>query len=231
MVADLSPDPNNFLVYDGNTGNGSVAAEFLPTSVSRGNFDEMGIPNFLLGLAVGLSEGVNPHHVHSEFTDHGYGLINVRPDTIVAELWYSDILALTNQENFAEGYLLKDGVNHWERNTLNNPTNPKDTTYLIDTTTIVVGLNNYFNTGKNVTVYPNPSVDGKFNVKAENEYAYVLIEIASGKTINEYGSRGITFNKKQFEIDLSKQANGNYILKYYNQKGEIQGFKKLIKAQ
>lgn len=29
-----------------------------------------------------------------------YGLIDVQPDTIIAEIWYSDILNLTNQENF-----------------------------------------------------------------------------------------------------------------------------------
>jgi len=231
MVADLSPDPNNILAYNGSNGNGSVAAEFLPTSITRGNFDEMGIPSFLLGLAVGLSEGVNPHHVYSEFTKHGYGLINVRPDTIIAELWYSNILALTNQENFHKGFMLKDGMNHWERTSLNVPSNPKDTTYLVDTATTILSLNSLLNNNKTVTIYPNPSSDGKFNVKSDYEYSYVLVDIANGTTLFEYGTRGIPFSKKQFEIDLSKFSNGNYLLKFFNPKGEIQGFKKIIKAQ
>ena len=153
-----------------------------------------------------------------------YGLIDVQPDTFIAEIWYSDILNLTNQENFQEGYILRNGINHWERNTLNVPSPPKDT---LASMLSVVPLDTENRTG-NIKIYPNPS-SGIFNVEAKDYYSYVVFDMANGKTISEFGSRKTLFDKKKFIIDLSSQANGSYLVKYFNAKGELKGFHQLIK--
>ncbi len=113
---DLSTNPFDGGTYDGDTGNGAVAVEFMPTGVTRGNFDEAGVDGVLVDGANALSEAINVHHVYSEFEQHGYGIIDIDQDSTVAEFWYSEILNQKFAERFGRGLILKDGINHWERN-------------------------------------------------------------------------------------------------------------------
>lgn len=114
--------PSDYNAYDPGSGVGSKALEFLPTSISRGNFDEAGITGFLAQLVQVAIETANPHHVHSELTSHGYGILDIRPDTATAEFWYSPILQVSNSESFSTGYYAVAGENHWRRNAISSPT-------------------------------------------------------------------------------------------------------------
>lgn len=114
--------PMDYNSYNGNTGAGSAAVEFLPTSITRGNFDEAGFGGFLATLAQGAISLANPHHLFSELESHGYGILDVRPDRAVGEFWYVDKLQVTPGESFETAYQVLDGENHWERNALNTPT-------------------------------------------------------------------------------------------------------------
>jgi hypothetical protein len=118
----LCDAPIDYGQYDAQTGTGSVAVEFLPSSISRGNFDEQGISGFLAQLVQGAISLANPHHVYSELTSHGYGILDIRPDTVTAEFWYSPILQLSGAETFAKGYRCLSGDNHWQRTATSNPT-------------------------------------------------------------------------------------------------------------
>ena len=115
MAMDLAIDPFDSIQYDKTTGVGAVGVEFLPTSVSRGNFDEMGLDLNLVDVAVGLSKSVNPHHVYMEVVQHGYGVLNINKDSIRAEFWYSPILQEDNTETLGESLVVKDGEGHWMR--------------------------------------------------------------------------------------------------------------------
>lgn len=119
FINDLAPDLNN---YDDNTGVGSYAVEFIPTSISRGNFDEQGFGGFLATLALGAIQLANPQQVYGELESHGYGILDIRPDVATAEYFYHDKLQPNDNGSFAGGYRVLDGDNHWERNATSSPT-------------------------------------------------------------------------------------------------------------
>lgn len=114
MVMDLHPDPFDSTAYDGLTGAGSFATEFLPTSISRVNLDEMGLGDFAPAVE-NVAMTSNPHHVFSEFTEHGYGWIEFTPDQALARVWWSDILQITEDESLGFEGRVRSGDKHWDR--------------------------------------------------------------------------------------------------------------------
>jgi alkaline phosphatase D len=138
QLADLPLDAQDDLVYFPETGVGSVAVEFLPTSVSRGNFDEMGYDASLQPVIVEYIDIVNPNHVYTELLQHGYGILNVKADSSVAQYVYCPILEQTDDTLNAWTQVVMDGDNHWKRQ-------PK--------TTIGVAEEK----AEKVVVYPNPA--------------------------------------------------------------------------
>lgn len=101
----------------------SAGVEFLPTSISRGNFDET-----LAGLGFGPDQATalidniladtarrNPHHRYLELTQHGYGVLDIGPEQVVAEFRYSGILQRLNEDLAGEILIVKRGTNRWER--------------------------------------------------------------------------------------------------------------------
>ena len=115
FIIDLTKDPKNRKVYHRHTGQGSVGVEVLGPSITRGNMDERGVPRFLIPLIQRLSRDYNPHHRWVQFSNHGYTTIDVTPEKCVTEFWYSEILQRTDKETFGRGFVVKNGVNHWER--------------------------------------------------------------------------------------------------------------------
>lgn len=71
-----------------------VANEFLPSSISRGNFNET-IRGFFSG-AIGsgfekIIRVMNPHFRYFNAIDHGYGLLHLDDDKAQFEFWYTPI--------------------------------------------------------------------------------------------------------------------------------------------
>lgn len=149
MSTDLALDPYGS-GYDENTGDGSVAVEFLPASLSRGNLNEMLGSDFLADLVLPLSNSANPNHVYANIKDHGYGIIDVKQDSVVAEYWYCEIMSPDSGQDFAGGTVVKNGDNHWLRSITSVPTDDK-----------VVPVNDLSALGElndsGLKVYPNPS--------------------------------------------------------------------------
>lgn len=112
---DISRDPTEGSVYDPVTGEGALGVEFVPTSISRGNLDEAGVPTSVVPIFEGLSNGINPHHQFVDFVQHGYGILSIDHDSIVAEWWYSPILQLTENESLGKRMTMVNGENHWKR--------------------------------------------------------------------------------------------------------------------
>lgn len=200
--------PNDYGNYDSNSGAGSAAVEFLPTSITRGNFDEQGITGFLLTLAQAAINLANPHHVYSELESHGYGILDIRPDRSVGEYWYSGKGSATTNESFATGYQVFDGDNHWDRGSLSSPTvyNP-----------ILLGLQNPSGLPiDELTVFPQPAHDQvtiRVRLLEEQELTMQLTDIASGKEILSHDLGLIEAQTwKSFIFQTGSLASGIYLI-------------------
>ncbi len=116
VVADLVTDPEDADAYDPETGQGAVAVEFQPASMSRGNVDEFfpGQPDFWANLQTdaGMS---NPHYQFSDLLQHGYGIVDIDAERIQAEVWYLDILERTDDQALGAQLEVRAGENHWTR--------------------------------------------------------------------------------------------------------------------
>jgi len=111
-AADLNPNPYNPSVagggYNPATGEGSLAVEFVGTSVSS-----PGVDSDTSGQIAGGLRYYNPHFKYINLTRRGYLLMDVTPERVVGEWWYVDTVASpSNIETFATAFQVKHGSNH-----------------------------------------------------------------------------------------------------------------------
>lgn len=141
MCMDLPLQPANPDNYNPETGEGSMAVELLPSSITRGNFDEAGLTPFMVNAITTAFMNLNPHEVFTQLTKHGYGILNITPDSTVAQIWYSVITTPAASEELGVSLVTYNNENHWRR-----PTS--------GTTAIVPTL---ATPPCNVKLYPNPA--------------------------------------------------------------------------
>jgi len=110
-AADLTQDPNNADVasggYDPATGAGSIAVEFVATSISSQPFLDFH------GFAASTLQTINPHFKYIELTQRGYVLIDADASRVVAEWWYvGDVTTSNNSHSFGAAVQVLDGTAH-----------------------------------------------------------------------------------------------------------------------
>jgi len=190
---DVSRAPRNGSVYDPATGNGSLGVEFLPTSITRGNFDESGVPAFAMPVFESASNGINPHHRYVDFIRHGYGILNIDHDSIVAEWWYAPILEQSSSEVLTKSLTVEDGHNRWRRgghvpNDVADPIRPE----------------------RAFELFPNPN-QGQMNVRVLDSRigpCNVRVMDMHGKVAKQFSQQ----RSSQFVIDMVELKSGTYIL-------------------
>lgn len=102
---DVVDDPNNALVYNPVTGDGSLAVEFVCDSVTS----DFPLPEGLGGEAFLAG---NPHVKYVQTRLRGYLLLDVRPERVQGEWWYVDTVAEpADGEQFGAAYRTDDGAN------------------------------------------------------------------------------------------------------------------------
>lgn len=103
---DLSPDPNNPVNYNPLTGAGSLAVEYVCTSVTSPGLDQLAPVQDAISL-------VNPHIKYVDLAQKGYMLFDVTPEQVLGEWWYvSTIAERGGTESFATGLPVAVGSNH-----------------------------------------------------------------------------------------------------------------------
>lgn len=219
MASDLHQAPTGS-AYNGNTGNGSVAVEFLPTSITRGNFDEMGYPGWVVSAVEGYMASANPNQVFSNIVDHGYGILDIKSDSAIAEFWYMDILNATSTQTFERGLLLKDAENHWHRTALNTPTSPKDYNQTITDQKRIDVAQKDIEWG----VFPNPS-NGQFSLSFKlsttQDISIDILELATGKLVQSILNRSFEGKQKQrIKLDVQNLPAGSYYLRLKGERVE-----------
>lgn len=126
-ASDVAADPGSPENYNPHTGKGSMAVEFAPSSISRGGADEniRGVigDNPLAGLLGYIGSNIastalfnsNPNAHFMEWTSHGYGIVDMQPDRVMLEHWWTLITTQTKRERLgAQLVCWRDG-NHLER--------------------------------------------------------------------------------------------------------------------
>ena len=88
------------------TGEGSLAVEFVGTSVSSPGVND---PS---GAVANSLKPANPHFKYINLNQRGYMLIDADPSRCVCEWWHIDTVAsFGNIETFAVAYEVRDGSN------------------------------------------------------------------------------------------------------------------------
>ena len=193
---DLSRDPRNGSVYDGETGDGALGVEFIPASISRGNFDESGIAEPIANIAADISGGINPHHQFTNFIDHGYGIVKITPDTLTAQIWYCDKLQITDDQTLGVEMLMLDGENRWHRPG-QNPSSIQD-----------------FSETDPMTIFPNPANETlhvRFKEDSKRDYQLRIFD-TKGRLMLSSDSSG----QLQLELSVSELNPGAYVLQASN---------------
>jgi alkaline phosphatase D len=111
-VMDLTPDPENLLMYNPLTGEGSRGVEFVATSVTSTGLEELPAAP-LVAAALPL---LNPHMRYVELTRRGYLLLDLTPEETVGEYWYvSTVAEPGGTQEFATAYATLAGSNRVSR--------------------------------------------------------------------------------------------------------------------
>lgn len=112
----------NGVTYNPETGDGSVAVEFVTPGITSSNYDE----NVGLKLARMLEDQINtplpnginpnPHMKYADLIRHGYLILDVRPERVQADWYFSkNILIPTLEEEYGEGWMSRRGENRLQR--------------------------------------------------------------------------------------------------------------------
>lgn len=107
---DLTPDPNNPIDsaggYNALNGNGSLAVEYVCTSITSPGLDELAPIQDVLRVT-------NPHIKYVELSKKGYMVMDVTPERVLGEWWYIDtISAPSSTQSFGTAFEVTPGSNH-----------------------------------------------------------------------------------------------------------------------
>jgi alkaline phosphatase D len=119
-AADLTQDPNNSNVatggYNGVTGDGSRAVEFVATSITSPGLSDP------TGSTAGFLRSVNPHFKFIDFNQRGYMLLDVTPQKAVCEWYFVDTVAsISNNQTFGTAFEVKQGTNRLQPSAQTTP--------------------------------------------------------------------------------------------------------------
>ncbi|MEQ1439962.1 alkaline phosphatase D family protein [Fontimonas sp. SYSU GA230001] len=114
---DITPDPNNPLAYNPLTGSGSLAVEFVATSITSPGLEQ-------LNAIADVIRPNNPHIKYVDLAQKGYLLLDLTPQRLVGEHWYVDSIEQAGAaEQFGIAFEVAAGSNRLVAGT---QTTPKD---------------------------------------------------------------------------------------------------------
>ena len=121
LALEIARDPNNPLAYNPLTSAGSLAVEFVTTSVVSQPGSGL---DGLVNTAAGALQASNPHIRYSDLEQRGYLLLDIDRDRVQGEWWYVDTTLEPNggAESFGTAYRVRDGQARLEP--VDTPTEP-----------------------------------------------------------------------------------------------------------
>jgi alkaline phosphatase D len=164
FLMDIVENPFDFTQYNPNGSSKTVGVEFQPASISRGNFDETlrGIlPMNAIRQLENASKALNRHHIHVDFVDHGYGLLDIRKERAVGEVYNIPILEVSTNEWLDVALETRDKANRWRRAFIREPSIPlvSSSELAPEEGQIVTAITPIRQKHLNAKVFPNPVND------------------------------------------------------------------------
>lgn len=212
--------------YDPATGAGSVAVEFATPSISSANFDENLDINTALGIQFQINSPLvlpgqlvlgnpNPHMKYVDLVQHGYFILDVRPDSVQADYHYTSILEPNTSATFGAGAYTKNGENHLTLTA--TPTPPK----AIQDTPAPITPPDFINATVNpnalpgfrvLSLYPNPAGPVTNLHYGLNQAMSLSIDLldASGRVVRRLERSRKPAGLYTLSTDLSGLSGGTY---------------------
>ena len=240
MAFDVSKRPSPYPVfagvsfdapdYDGDTQDGSICVEFATPSITSSNFDERTNSFLAAGLEVQINQPLvtnginpNPHMRYVDLDQHGYYVLDVTPENVQADYFYSEITGLRTTEIFGAAQFTGDTENKLTSN--NTPSEGKavqDTPAPEDpfmTSTSSTRLKNKFEI---VGIHPNPaSSEVQVQIGLEKTLPIeISIYDINRKLVKKIPEQRIAAGLYTQSIDVNNFVNGNYKL-IMRSKGEV----------
>ncbi len=213
-VSNDSPD------YDGDTQDGSICVEFATPSISSSNFDE----NVNAILAAGLefqinkpvpSNGVNPnpHMRYVDLDQHGYYILDITPERVQADYFYSEVTGIRTTETFAAAYFTRDTENKLTEN--NSPSEEKvnqDTPAPPDPFMTSASNNRLLNRFEIMGIHPNPASDlVQIQIALEEPFLLdISIYDMDRKLIKKIAPQTVGAGLYTQNVQVGDFPNGNY---------------------
>ncbi len=226
--------------YDPVTGEGSIAVEFVTPSVTSANFDESLGRETVESLQSQLNNEIdvfgllnlgnpNPHLKLVNLIDHGFFILDVKPDSTQANWYYTPIDTISDELVEGEAYYTIDAENHLrkaanhsaDKERLDEPA-PNDPPNI---TSITGSADDVFHL---LSVFPNPAKEWNRINYAIQEPGRVKISLldASGKQLQTLLEERLGKGLYTLQVSTAQLSKGIY---YYRlQAGQQQKIVKLV---
>ena len=215
--------------YEPATGAGAVAVEFATPSITAANFDERAGPAVSGSLEAQLnapllaSDGTefgnpNPHMKYADLDRHGYFILDVRPEAVQADYYYTDVLSPRLKEAFGTGLFSLRDTNQLVVTEV--PARPKliqDTPApdpIISSTRAPAAL-------RVLSTFPNPAtniIQVQFGVLKSDKITISVLD-ATGRLVIPFREVDYTTGLYTHRIDVANLPAGSYYLKLSTAEG------------
>ena len=209
--------------YDSNTGDGSVAVEFVVTSITS--------PGLPIPLPANIIQGLNPHIKYADLDQNGYLILDLTTQAAQSDWYYvSDVANSTySGSTWGAGWKTDDGDNHLTIATSAAPAGTYPPLAPTNNET-GVGIEDVVNEPIIVSAYPNPFAERfvvQFNVFSLENVLVRMIDI-SGKTVLETELGKVPAGLHYLDIAAKDLAAGTYVLQL--QSGENVVYRRMMKS-
>ena len=220
--------------YKPQTGQGSVAVEFVTPSISSANINELQNlpPNSIQSKTIaGQLKFINPHIKEIELDNHGYMILDIKQDKAQADWYFVDSTSTKNNgETFYKGYYTQSGKSALNQASSNiptrsgGPTNPGETPMglsKVDSTKLLAIGN-----------YPNPFTHSTLIHYAVSEHSILSLIVYDIRGIEVM--KGFNLIEHQpgpyvFELNASQLPSGTYTYKIISENQTITKSMNIVK--
>ncbi len=223
-AADITRDPYNPSVYNPLTGEGSMAVEFVTNSVTTSNLDlATSDDNAELLVRTGIM-ATNPHIKWNDLFKHGYSVIDFTTAKTQCDFYLTPIDASSMDQEREAGFSTADGENHITTEDAAAPgkENAPDLAPFPERTSSVKNNGNATNNLIVLGMYPNPvSQSAILQIIVNQPKANIQATIidVTGKLVAKLTEQTFDGGVHSLPIDVSKMANGTYIIQLVTPEG------------